>query len=284
MSTSSSSPTCPSTQREHSLHPAHLQAHSVDKLRHQESLWREDLQSGGNPRTTTPTETAGFMREVSPGHCFVTTHEIWLMDLAEVLERAESIHPETMIILGTATTFLSRKFGCRTSTHSHVFEPSRFVDSLFQLYVDTTAYHIATSIAGSSHSGRVTPIRLPNVMHHNSGETSSNCQVSVYVDKYCDLVGFPDLCASRSHVQGQVSGYISLMTESYSSSGSSVRFQTLLPVTRSLTKMVTSTSWQASHFRLTWQSWRLIFQIWRRKSSTMRLQLCLPASHSNTVD
>ena len=37
------------------LHPAHLQAPSVDKLRHQESLWREDLQSGGNPRTTTPT-------------------------------------------------------------------------------------------------------------------------------------------------------------------------------------------------------------------------------------
>ena len=55
MSTSSSSPTCPSTQREHSVHPAHLQAHSADKLRRQESLWREDLQSGGNPRTTTPT-------------------------------------------------------------------------------------------------------------------------------------------------------------------------------------------------------------------------------------
>ena len=28
---------------------------SVDKLRHQESLWREDVQSGGNPRTTTST-------------------------------------------------------------------------------------------------------------------------------------------------------------------------------------------------------------------------------------
>ena len=41
MSTSSSSPTHPTTQREHSVHPAHLQAPSVDKLRHQESLWRE---------------------------------------------------------------------------------------------------------------------------------------------------------------------------------------------------------------------------------------------------
>ena len=58
MSTSSSSPTNPTTQREHSVHPAHLQAHSVDKLRHQESLWREDLQRCGNSRTTTPTQTA----------------------------------------------------------------------------------------------------------------------------------------------------------------------------------------------------------------------------------
>ena len=41
--------------REHPVHHAHLQAPSVDKLRHQESLQREDLQSGGNPRTTTPT-------------------------------------------------------------------------------------------------------------------------------------------------------------------------------------------------------------------------------------
>ena len=51
MSTSSSSPSNPTTQREHSVYPGHLQDHSVDKLRHQESLWREDLQSGD---TTTP--------------------------------------------------------------------------------------------------------------------------------------------------------------------------------------------------------------------------------------
>ena len=55
MSTSSSSPIYPTTQREHSVHPAHLQAPSVDKMRHQESLWREVLQSDGKPRTTTPT-------------------------------------------------------------------------------------------------------------------------------------------------------------------------------------------------------------------------------------
>ena len=46
--------TYPTTHREHSVLSAHLQAPSVDRLRHQESLWREDLQSGGNPRTTTP--------------------------------------------------------------------------------------------------------------------------------------------------------------------------------------------------------------------------------------
>ena len=39
--------------REHPAHHAHPQAPSVDKLSRQESLWREDLQSGGNPRTTT---------------------------------------------------------------------------------------------------------------------------------------------------------------------------------------------------------------------------------------
>ena len=47
-----------------------------------------------------------------------------------------------------------------------------------------------------------------------------------------------------------------------------------------LQKTVTSTSWQASHFRLAEQSWWLIFPTWRRKYSTIRLQLCLPARHS----
>ena len=52
-STSSSSFTLLSTttqeHEEHPVHHTHLQALPVDKLRHQESLWREDLQSGGNP-------------------------------------------------------------------------------------------------------------------------------------------------------------------------------------------------------------------------------------------
>ena len=65
-STSSSSFTLPSTTtqehaaqrvqhdhlREHPVHHANLQSPFVDKLRHQESLWRENLQSGGTPRKT----------------------------------------------------------------------------------------------------------------------------------------------------------------------------------------------------------------------------------------
>ena len=68
-STSSSSFTLPSTTTpEHALqsgqhdllqdHPVRhepLRAPRVDKQRHQESLWLENLQSCGNPRTTTPT-------------------------------------------------------------------------------------------------------------------------------------------------------------------------------------------------------------------------------------
>ena len=69
MSTSSSSPTYPATQREHSAHPAHLQAHRVDKRRHEESLWRENLQSGGNPRTTTPTHKETCARQDGDKGC-----------------------------------------------------------------------------------------------------------------------------------------------------------------------------------------------------------------------
>ena len=41
--------------QEHPVHHEHLQALPVDKQGHQESLWRDSLRSGGNPRTTTPT-------------------------------------------------------------------------------------------------------------------------------------------------------------------------------------------------------------------------------------
>ena len=82
ISTSSSSFTLPeATTREHVLqsghhdllqeHPVHhqpLQDLPVDKLRHQESLWRENLQSGGgNPRTTFSTKCTGTHRYARVG-------------------------------------------------------------------------------------------------------------------------------------------------------------------------------------------------------------------------
>ena len=58
--TPSTSRTCPS---------------SFDKLRHEESLWREDLQSGGNPRTTTPTDAGLKLVEQWQDFSYLETEE-----------------------------------------------------------------------------------------------------------------------------------------------------------------------------------------------------------------
>ena len=55
------------TLQEHPVHQTHLQAFPVDKLRHQGSLWRENLQSDGNPRTTTSTD---FVIQIFVHHFF----------------------------------------------------------------------------------------------------------------------------------------------------------------------------------------------------------------------
>ena len=58
MSTSSSSSTFPSAPQEHavqSVYQEQLREHSVDEQRYPEPFCCENLQSGGNPRTTTPT-------------------------------------------------------------------------------------------------------------------------------------------------------------------------------------------------------------------------------------
>ena len=73
-STSSSSFTLPSTTtpehalqlgqhdllREHRVHHQPLQERPVEKQRHQEPLWRENQQSGGNPRNTFSTFSTGY--------------------------------------------------------------------------------------------------------------------------------------------------------------------------------------------------------------------------------
>ena len=82
-STSSSSFTPPSfTTPEHALqsgqhdllqeHPEHnqpLRDLPVDKRRHQEQLWRENLQSGGNPRKTFSTQIEDYWNGMKKKNC-----------------------------------------------------------------------------------------------------------------------------------------------------------------------------------------------------------------------
>ncbi|CAE7859661.1 amy, partial [Symbiodinium microadriaticum] len=67
--------------------------------------------------------------------------------------------------------------------------------------------------AGSSYGGRSTAIYSQEDFHHNPDDTSRNCGVSNYNDKfnvqYCDLVGLPDLCTGCSQVQQVVAQYLS---------------------------------------------------------------------------
>ena len=101
-STSSSSFTLPSTTtpentlqsgqyghlQEHPMHHEHLHALPVDKQRHQESLWRENLQSGGNPRTTTPTQQGGSFK-----------HHVCILEIAEVRStRRRQINFSTLVL------------------------------------------------------------------------------------------------------------------------------------------------------------------------------------------
>ena len=114
-------------------------------------------------------------------------------------------------IPGTASTLWSRKFGYRTVNTFPSLRAVRylgFVDSLVKFCVNATAYHIVagsgTSIAGSSCRRRATSISSPNDMFHSGGDTSSNCQVSDYVDKNCALVELLDLCVSSEIVSNEV--------------------------------------------------------------------------------
>ena len=122
-----------------------------------------------------------------------------MIERAQALEKVEGRNTDRRGSRGGKSREPRERFRAETLDVVEVHIPCvraaiRFVNSLFKLYVDAMAWHIATSIAGSSNSGRATPIRQSHVTHHNSGDTSSNCQVSVYVDKYCDHVGLPDLC------------------------------------------------------------------------------------------
>eukprot|EP00928_Gymnodinium_smaydae_P063450 TRINITY_DN4700_c0_g7_i1.p1 TRINITY_DN4700_c0_g7~~TRINITY_DN4700_c0_g7_i1.p1 ORF type:complete len:548 (-),score=71.04 TRINITY_DN4700_c0_g7_i1:242-1828(-) len=87
------------------------------------------------------------------------------------------------------------------------------------IYADAVINHIAInsgiSIAGSPYGSRATPIYSPEDMHHNTGDSSSNCGVSNYADRhnvqYCDLSGLPDLCTGCPKVQQTVAAYLNYL-------------------------------------------------------------------------
>ena len=100
-SASSSSFTFPSTTKqehaaqsghhdhlqEHPVRHEHLQALPVDKQRHQVSLWRENLQSGGNPRTTTPTGYEPKELATQGSKIFLEIHISYMMHMKEFGEQ-----------------------------------------------------------------------------------------------------------------------------------------------------------------------------------------------------
>jgi len=107
-------------------------------------------------------------------------------------------------------------------------DESAFVDMVkrcktagVDIYIDAVFNHIAagsgTGVAGSSYGNRATPIYSPNDMHHNGGDTGSNCGVSNYKDahnvQYCDLDGLPDLCTSCDYVQKTVAAYLNHVSD-----------------------------------------------------------------------
>ena len=132
-STSCASLTLPSATHEHAaqsgqhdllqerqVHHAHLQAPSVDKLRHQESLWREDLQSGGNPRTTTPT---GFEPK---GLATVSRIEAYSGDPYQIYDVREKVGEEDHRALITEEVEEFREIGTARLPDSKISEMSHF--------------------------------------------------------------------------------------------------------------------------------------------------------------
>ena len=88
MSTSSSSPVYPTTQREQSVHPAPLQAHSVDKLRHQASLWpakwRKPAHNNSRGKLIAPVTVPWCRREARRSQAYADLFSVTLHDVKNV--------------------------------------------------------------------------------------------------------------------------------------------------------------------------------------------------------
>ena len=103
--------------QEHAVHHEHLHALPVDKQRHQESLWRENLQSGGNPRTTTttkPSHCGGQRSAADIGDQLNSGHERpgEIHDLERRRRNLEELVFRAQIGLTAEEPVLSRQFFC----------------------------------------------------------------------------------------------------------------------------------------------------------------------------
>ena len=89
------------------------------------------------------------------------------------------------------------------------------------IIADSVINHMAAGsgvgTAGTPYGNRGYSVYSQNDFHHYEGDTSRNCEVDDYTDKYnvqyCDLVGLPDLATGDSYVQSQLSGYINKMAD-----------------------------------------------------------------------
>ena len=91
-----------------------------------------------------------------------------------------------------------------------------------KIIADAVTNHMAagsgTGSSGSSFGGRAYPGTFSaNDFHHNSGDTSRNCVISNYQDKFnvqhCDLVGLPDLDSGADWPQRRIGAYLGALAE-----------------------------------------------------------------------
>lgn len=90
-----------------------------------------------------------------------------------------------------------------------------------KVYADPVPNHFAggsgTGIGGSTYGGRYYPGANygPNDFHHNDGDTSQNCQVNNYQDKFnvqhCDLDGLPDIDTGADYVSKNIANYLNTL-------------------------------------------------------------------------
>ena len=170
----------------------------------------------------------------------------------------------------------------------------------FKFCVNAIAYNIATGsgtiIVGFSFSGRATSFlitkrHVSQGWRHEQQLSSIGLRRQVLRSRGISR----SLCLSQPDVRIRVGDveklqFLSEFGESGCFTASDKVWCSSTITTRSVvrlrtpTRIKTSASWRGSHFRFTWQSWWLIFTTWSLQLSKIRLQLCLPASHSNTVD